>query len=227
MRHVLIEGTPSPGQDVVLDEATSHHLLRVRRLRRESPVLVMDGAGRQAPATFIGVTDGLVCLRIDGIWVERPASRPVHLVWAVPKGPALEAGLRMAVEAGVTDVHLTLGTHSVPRSDRRERWQRVIDSACAQCGRPDRPRLTPLQTTVAAALDHVPAAIAGFVAAPGSPVATVGGDARAIAVGPEGGFSKAELDVLFDRGWTPLALGPYILRSDTAVAVGVSALARD
>lgn len=225
VHHLLIEGRPEG--EVVLDLPASHHLLRVRRLARDAELVVVDGAGHEARARLVGARDGRATIDVVGPWVARPVPRPIHLVWAIPKGPALDTGLRMAVEAGVTHIHLALGARSVARSDRAERWRRILAGACEQAGRPVRPHLDPLWPDLSAALDQVPEGTVAYAAAPGAPRATATGDVRAIAIGPEGGFSEAELDGMLDRGWHPLGLGPHVLRSDTAAAVGVALLTRD
>ncbi len=225
--HVLIEGQPAPGTAVVLDDAASHHLLRVRRHPRDVPLTVADGEGNEAPAILAAVSQGRATLAITGPWVARPPLAARHLVWAIPKGPALDHGLRMAVEAGVTAIHLALGARSVARSDRGERWRRIVDGACEQCGRTDRPRLDPLWPDLGSALEQVPPGAARYVAAPGARSEGPTGEARALAIGPEGGFAPGELDALLDADWVPVGLGPCVLRSDTAVAVGVAWLSRD
>jgi len=225
--HVLIAGRPAVGERVRLDEAASHHLLRVRRWPRDAPLVVIDGRGHEAPAALVAVDDGRAELVITGGWLEAPPAPARHLVWAIPKGPALDHGLRMAVEAGVTQIHLALGARSVQRSDRHDRWARIIDGACEQSGRSDRPDLDPLWPELSSALDRVSDEVTRYVAAPGAAAGPVEGARRAIAVGPEGGFAPRELDALIDRGWQPLGLGPHVLRSDTAVAIGVARINQD
>jgi 16S rRNA (uracil1498-N3)-methyltransferase len=44
-------------------------------------------------------------------------------------------------------------------------------------------------------------------------------------VGPPGGFERAEVERLQEAGYSPLSLGPRILRSETA-AIAVVALAQ-
>ncbi|MEN0065564.1 MAG: RsmE family RNA methyltransferase [Myxococcota bacterium] len=227
MPHVRLDAPVPVNGTTLLDAATSHHLLRVRRLPRDATFIVSDGEGSLAQAQLIDVRDGRATLRIVGPWSAGPPRPPRHLVWAIPKGPALETGLRMAVEAGVTAIHLALGARSVPRSDRHDRWHRIIASACAQCGRADHPHLDPLWPTLAQAIDQVPEAVQGYIAAPGAGKPALAGEGRAVAIGPEGGFAPHELDHLLDHGWQPLGLGPHVLRSDTAAAIGVARLNQD
>jgi len=45
-----------------------------------------------------------------------------------------------------------------------------------------------------------------------------------LAAGPEAGFADAETHALLDAGYTPVQLGPRILRTETAAAAALAAL---
>lgn len=45
-----------------------------------------------------------------------------------------------------------------------------------------------------------------------------------LAIGPEGGFTDAEIDVARDHGWRVVSLGTTILRIETAALAGVAIL---
>ena len=67
---------------------------------------------------------------------------------------------------------------------------------------------------------------AGFVADPAGEtvdLVPVGGGAFLV-VGPEGGFTAAERDLLTMRGWRPVRLGRHLLRAETAAVVGAALL---
>jgi 16S rRNA (uracil1498-N3)-methyltransferase len=85
--------------------------------------------------------------------------------------------------------------------------------------------------TVERCLSQKPAGVAGLLADPeGSSAAAVvesiGGEAIAL-VGPEGGFTDRERAAAIAAGFTPVSLGPYILRVETAaVAIAATVAAR-
>ncbi|MBE7211753.1 MAG: RsmE family RNA methyltransferase, partial [Gluconacetobacter diazotrophicus] len=57
------------------------------------------------------------------------------------------------------------------------------------------------------------------------PAAAADAAEPAILVGPEGGFSPAERDILLSRPFVvPVSLGPTVLRADTAVAAALASL---
>jgi 16S rRNA (uracil1498-N3)-methyltransferase len=105
-------------------------------------------------------------------------------------------------------------------------WRSVVVSACEQCGRARVPSLAAPQPLRAATADlpDVPRylldpeagqAIATLSSLPGGCV---------LAVGPEGGWSPRDREVLRTSGFTGLRLGPRILRTETAGIAAIAAL---
>ena len=60
---------PEPGQRVTLDEATSHHLLRVSLTPRGRAVVLFDGEGRECDGRLIDI-DGTKAVRVDEILIH-------------------------------------------------------------------------------------------------------------------------------------------------------------
>ena len=214
---------PGPGQRVRLGQSASHHLLVVCRHPRGGLLRLFDGSGEEVEAQLVDVEDGVAVVQGTGPRKVAPPSPALHLVLAVLKGPALEHALRMAVEVGVTEIHLATTARTVPRGERRDRWLRILDGACQQCGRTTRPQLSPL-ARLEDALARVAPDVARFIAVPGATLPVRGAPSAALAVGPEGGFTASEVDLARNAGWLPVGLGPWVLRADTAVAVGLSAV---
>ena len=107
------------------------------------------------------------------------------------------------------------------RPQKLKRLRRVAIEAAKQSGRTELPGVEgPL------ALEAVPPVEQGLVADPraGARVFEVLDPARpvALAVGPEGGFAEEELRTLVERGFTPVTLGPRILRAETAACALVA-----
>ncbi|MEQ1505455.1 MAG: RsmE family RNA methyltransferase [Myxococcota bacterium] len=223
IRRFRVGAVPVDGA-VTLDPASSHHLLAVCRVPRGGALAVFDGLGAEADAVLDDVTDDrCAVVRIVGE-VRRSSPAPaLHLILAIPKGPALDHALRMAVEVGVTHLHPVTTERTVPKGDRIDRWTRICVAAAEQCRRSDLPTLAPLSPLLDA-IDRIPPTIDRRVAVPGAArQAPSTGDA-ALAIGPEGGFAPKEVQRLVDRGWAPIGLGPHVLRVDTAVVVGITRL---
>ena len=208
--HVVVDDVGRDGDAMVpIGGDVEHHLRRVLRLRDGEVVTVTDLRGRWRSTLVSGGRDH-IDLRVGGDVVV--ATRPDPLLTiaaAIPKGDRLDWMVQKLTELGVDRLTLLHAEHSTTRWDaarsdaQRDRAHRVSLEACRQSRR-----------VWAMDIDGpVPAlsALAGFVVAEpgGRPVAPTD---EAIAIGPEGGWSDAELDAA--RG--SVSLGANILRVETA-----------
>ena len=224
MRRFRIPQVLSRDTRVELDEAASHHLLVVCRHPRNAPLVLFDADGWEAEARLDRVDGGRAFVTITSHRRRVATTSVRHLVLCLPKGPAVDRALRMATELGVTHVHPAVSERTVAKGERRDRWLRIIESACQQCGRNVPPELLPL-AALTDALTAIPKDIDRFLALPASSPATgARGTAHALAVGPEGGLSESEVRLALAEGWEALNLGPWVLRTDTAVAAGLAYL---
>lgn len=204
------------GDRIALPDAVEHHLRSVLRLRDGDTVGVTDGAGRWRLAVAVR-RGGVVELEASSELVVDPGrSHPITIASAIPKGDRLDWMVQKVTELGVDRLVLLETERSVVRwkPDRVERQldrlQRIADEALRQSRRVVRLQIEPPVPAV-----DVLGAYA--VAEPGGrPLART--DTR-VAIGPEGGWSDAELSVAAGR----IDLGATILRTETA-AVAVSAL---
>lgn len=108
---------------------------------------------------------------------------------------------------------------------RLEHWQGVVIAACGQCGRSRIPPVRP-PLTLSGWLEQESAAIR-LVLAPEAPRPLAGIELPhrvELAVGPEGGFSAAEVEQLRAGGVESVRLGPRILRTETAAPAAVAIL---
>jgi len=224
VRRFKVTNLPEPGGTLRLDAQGSHHMLQVCRTPRGAHLVVFDGSGRQAQAELFDVQGGHAALRVLTTPAAARPAMALHLVLSLPKGPALDHALRMAVETGATHIHPAISARTVRRGGRHERWQRVLDGAAGQCGRADVPKLSPLGP-LPEAIRRVPETADRRVAVPGASERQPARSDAALAVGPEGGWEPSELDRMIEQGWVPVGLGGWTMRVDTAVAVGLAAVA--
>ncbi|MFV0307108.1 MAG: RsmE family RNA methyltransferase [Desertimonas sp.] len=202
--HVVVADVARPA----LDDADDHHLRRVLRLRDGAAVTVTDGAGAWRPCRWCGDT-----LSVDGE-IERvaPPATPVTIAVAPPKGDRLDWLVQKVTEIGVDHIALLDADHSVvrlrgERAGRQvERLERIARQAVMQSRRVFVPKIA----SAVRACDVLPTMVA---AEPGGP--PPGADDRAIAIGPEGGWSDRELGA----ATATVSLGPNILRVETAAVV--------
>ena len=134
-----------------------------------------------------------------------------------------EDALRMACELGVDEIQPLQADRSIPQAEHRpERWATILHEAVEQCERLWLPTLHkacsldqwpgsegPVAVAVTRRSD-TPALSAWLKSTPAS-------DGMVwVLVGPEGGWSDAEHELIVSRGWQAVHLGSLILRSSTA-----------
>jgi 16S rRNA (uracil1498-N3)-methyltransferase len=218
-----VRSLPERGTAQPLDREGSHHLLVVCRHARGEALVLFDGEGLEADAVLSGVERELAWVTVTSEPRQVSDGPALHLLLALPKGAALDNALRMAVEVGATHLHPVLTARTVPRGDHQDRWERIAAGAARQCGRAVLPVVSALAPLPEAAA-HIPAEVDRRIAVPHAPPVARATGAAALAVGPEGGFTPGEVERLLLEGWRAVGLGPWVLRVDTAVAVGLSAL---
>jgi 16S rRNA (uracil1498-N3)-methyltransferase len=222
-----------PGARVSLPEHAAHHAREVLRLRAGAPVRVFDGAGAEFEAELDSVTRRGVEARIGHAVAARPES-PLRLVLALSplKGDRMELVIQKTTELGVAEVWpvVTVRTDAAARpaleGSRQDRWGKVASGAAEQCGRAVVPRIAPT-AALAELLDRpFDGRRIVFVETPGVPPLAALPPAPAAAlllVGPAGGWDPREAEQLRQAGFAAAALGPRILRSETAALAAVVA----
>jgi 16S rRNA (uracil1498-N3)-methyltransferase len=215
---------------VRLEGPEAHHLRVVCRLHPGDAVCLFNGDGSEYSARVTSLDRRGVVLQVEGAAEPlRELSCRLEVAAPLPKGDRAQLLLEKLTEWGVTDFVPLQTTRSVvhPRETRREKLQRYVIEASKQCGRNVLLRVGTL--TPWADYCHTPSLPARrLLGHPGGgPVGAARQD-TAIAVGPEGGFTEAEVEQARTAGWQLVGLGPRILRVETAalalaiLAVGTS-----
>ncbi len=215
----------APGARVDLDEDESHYLRRVRRARDGARVDLLDGSASWS-ATVIGGDSRRSTVEVLGRLPEQAPARALTLLLGLPEPQAALDAITGATELGAVRVILTTCARSQGSAPTPARIERVVRASQRQCGRPSAPAIVgPLPLAAAAeaaagARFFAWEALRGrddrLVLAAGAPVS--------FAVGPEGGFTTTEAAALEAASFTPLALGPWTLRTETAALVGLARL---
>jgi len=215
--------------DAVLGAAASHHLVRVRRLRRGDPVEVFDGEGRVWSAVVGDASAQACALEVGALLSETaPPAERIGLALALIKGDAMDRALRAATELGVDDIRpLMSGRSQVGREradSRRAHWQRLLASAAEQCRRTHLPRLHPVQGLDDFLDQSDPADC--LLLRPGAPALPMRLPRRSstLLIGPEGGWTDAEAKRSAQLGIRAFSLGNLILRAETAPLAALAAL---
>ncbi len=215
---------------VRLEGAEAQHLLRVLRLKVGDEVSLFDGKGHEAAAEIATVSRSAAELRLLSEWVARPRTVPeIILGTAAPKGDRFRWLVEKVTELGVDRLVPLLTERSVvdPGAGKLQKMQQTVIAACKQCGRNSLMQIDPAtawsefvsteMTGRSSFIAHSSERIAG-----GNPLDTSDGSAIVLAIGPEGGWTDAEIDLAREAGAKVIGLGSFTLRIETAACALVS-----
>jgi len=216
-----LESELGPGE-VVLDGPEAHHLAAVCRLRPGAAVVLFNGDGQEYPATV--VTVGKRQVTLDAGQPRRPAREVGHRIVAacpLPRGDRSQVVIEKLTELGATEFVPLQTARSIiqPREAKLDKLQRYAIEASKQCGRNVLMRVGPLVAWPDLLADATLPARRVLGHPGGRPLTRPGegsGDVL-LAVGPEGGFTDDEVAMAREAGWNVVALGPRILRVETAL----------
>lgn len=220
--------TDSPltiGSRCDLDDNAANHAGRVLRMQAGQSLLLFNGDGNDYTATITESGKKRVEVSVED---ARPnlteSSLEIVLGQTLSKGDRMDYAVQKAVEMGVTRiVPLTTERSEVKlkgdREDKRLRhWRQVAISAAEQCGRARVPDILPVMALpdwfahtgdcdLQLVLHHRTEQTLGSMDKP----------ARiALMIGPEGGLTPDEIASAEAAGFLPVALGPRVLRTETA-----------
>jgi 16S rRNA (uracil1498-N3)-methyltransferase len=219
--HVFVE---SLDDELAVVGEDGHHLQRVRRLRDHERVTASDGRGSWRTYEIVSAGRGRLGLAADGPVTREPQLHPrLTIAFAPAKGAASELVVQKATELGADCLMPVLTRRSVVRNGPSlVRLRRIAREAAAQCRRAWIPEVCD-----AASLDdlvgHPGLVVADRDGSPADALSEPNGGEWVVVIGPEGGFDPAERAAF--AGLPVLAVGPHILRAETAAVAVTAAIA--
>ncbi len=217
----------------------ARHINNVLRLKAGDIIGLFDGRGMEYEAKIEAVVPREIQLRLISRQPSRTES-PVALTvaQAVLKDRKMDRIVRQLTELGVCEWLPFYSLRSVPRpspqklATRSERWNRITREALKQCRRG---RVMDIQPAVTFddMLKRAQACDLRVIFWENEPSGLPAGAGRLgknaairifTAIGPEGGFSAAEIEAARAAGFISAGLGPRILRADTAAVTAAALL---
>jgi 16S rRNA (uracil1498-N3)-methyltransferase len=221
---------------VPLGAEESHHV-RVARLRGGSRVVVFDGLGNEAEGVLeIGSEESVWVVDLEPTASQAESHLDVVVLQALPvKLQRLDATVRLCTELGMQALEpLVTERSQLPSGGeavlarRVTRWQRIAESAAKQSGRAVVPEVRAAVRFAEMSWERLPGTVWMLdPTADRSLVAAVrehSEGAAAILVGPEGGWSDAELAAAAEAGAQRVHMGPRVLRADSAAAAALAVI---
>lgn len=243
-RRFFVEKMAEGAEQALLTGREAHHALDVLRLRPGDCIELHDGHGAKGWSGIIEeVRNGTILVRITGR-ADVAAESPLMLTLALAhaRSDKMETVLRQATELGVVRIvafraqRSQYGLSELHIPKKRERWTKIMRDALCQSERSRLPELVFLSDTVECIRKAC-----DWKAHQEDTLNIVGSEREderellslreafpisthvLVAIGPEGGWAREELDRFSGAGFFPVHLGPRILRYETAAVAFLTA----
>jgi len=214
--------------EVALDRDQANYLLNVLRVRRGDELLLFNGRDGEWRARLAGRGKRALTAELGERLRAQPAAADLHFLFAPLKHARLDYLVQKAVEMGVSRLQPVLTRHTQVARVNLERMRANVIEAAQQCGILSLPEVAEPAPLAQAVADEarllvfcderadVQDPVAALRAAPaGLPISVL--------IGPEGGFAEEERLALGKRAnIVRIALGPRILRADTAAVAALA-----
>ncbi|WP_167505984.1 16S rRNA (uracil(1498)-N(3))-methyltransferase [Desulfosediminicola flagellatus] len=224
------------GDSVELPQTESRHIVKALRLQAGDAIELLDGKGSvfSAIITIIGKT--VKARIVEQVNSEDNDTIPLVVCQGHLKGKKMDLVIQKCTELGVNQfiplwTSRCQGKISEHHGQKKlERYQRIVESACKQCYRPD---LMEMEETI-----EFSELVQSFPDSPGlvklmfweeegqvslhDPVIPEDVKKAILLLGPEGGLSLEEAELARASGWQTVSLGKRILRAETATLTATS-----
>jgi len=216
---------------------TGDQAAHLARVLRATPGQIFDvvagGFLHRAEVTSVSDKEVLFTLHEE---LEADAALPLHLLLAVFKFDHMEWAIEKATELGAARITPVLARrtekHLAQAAPKRtERWRRIALEASKQSRRTDIPEIAdPATLKAALEQEQSPTRILLSETEQATPLSAAltasarptGYESVALAIGPEGGWTPEEMALFTAHHWTPVTLGPRILRAETAAIAAIA-----
>jgi 16S rRNA (uracil1498-N3)-methyltransferase len=226
---LFVESPLAPGAAIGCSKDQAHYLSNVMRLRTGDAIAVFNGRDGEWLAEIGAVRRG-ACELTAGERLRAQSSGPdFHYLFAPLKKARLDFMVQKATELGVAALRPVMTRRTVAERVKIERMRANVIEAAEQCGvlripeifEPER-----LETALAGWAPERRLIFADETAPVTSPLDALAGIARgplALLIGPEGGFTEDEREMLLRLSFVkPISLGPRVMRADTAAVAALA-----
>jgi 16S rRNA (uracil1498-N3)-methyltransferase len=222
-----------PKSVFTMDSGQARYLTRALRLRPGDSLTLFDGTGGEYPAKILTAGKSAVEVETGDLAESSTESNlSLRLLQGISKGDRFDTVVQKTTELGVQRISPVQSDYSVVKLDkakaakRGEHWQKIAQSACEQCGRNVVPRIDALvlmnewfeqneedNTTRLILMPNASTSLSALTRPAG---------AVTLLIGPEGGFSDVEQEHALASGFVAVAIGPRVLRTETAAIAAIT-----
>jgi 16S rRNA (uracil1498-N3)-methyltransferase len=216
-------------ETIVMDNFAAHHALKVMRLKINDQLILFNGDGSDFTGQVIRISKRQVEVSIKSKKnIKNESNLKVILLQALTSSEKMDLIIQKTTELGISEIQPIICERSIVKiknekiEKKLSHWRQVSIAACEQCGRAKIPTIHKPENIIKY-LEKITDSdkITKIIL---SPEATKSLDNVThnvkrniiVLIGPEGDFTKQELDFSIQKGFSPIKIGPRILRTETA-----------
>jgi len=214
---------------VELPNSQAHYLTHVLRLSVHARISIFNGEAGEWLAEIIETTKNRCIIRCLKIRREQTKPQDLHYIFAPLKHARLDFVVQKAVELGASCIQPVVTAHTQAVRLNMERMHANAIEAAEQCCVLSIPEIKPpvkldsLMKTWDASRSLIFCDERAELSSPLAALEKVNPGKLAVLLGPEGGFSESERQMLLSKPFvTPISLGPRIMRADTAAVAALA-----
>ena len=216
-------------ENIVMDDFAAHHALKVMRLKNNDQLILFNGDGSDYTGQVINISKHQVKVSIKSKKSIRCESNlRVILLQALTSSEKMDLIIQKTTELGISEIQPIVCERSIVKIKKEKiekklsHWRQVAIAACEQCGRAKIPKIHEPENIIKYLERIIESDKDTKIIL--SPEASKSLDNIApnikqdikVLIGPEGDFTKQELDLSIQNGFSPIKIGPRILRTETA-----------
>ena len=236
MHRITISPTQIHDRQIALTTEQHHYLTRVIRLQAGGQFQAIDGTGQLYLAEILAAsplrtaTETAEIIQIS--IALSPELSPISLICALPKGNSFDDIVRACTELGVTTILPAISDRTLlnPSPQKLQRWRKIAQEATEQSERILSPTIAEPQALQAIFTQLIAPSHKYLCEARGEhphllttlQVTQLQNIPIVIAIGPEGGWTDAELELAIEHDFQLVSLGRNVLRTITAPIVALS-----
>jgi 16S rRNA (uracil1498-N3)-methyltransferase len=229
---IFFPGSVREGELCELGEQTLRYIKSVLRMKKGESLILFDGAGWEYEAAIKTFLDDRVSIEVLKKNRIPEKAVKISLFQALPKATKMDFIVQKATELGADRIISFQSARTVPRLSQDKargkisRWRSIAQEASRQCGRADIPEIRGIVSfeEMLACSEGRSLKIILWEEESKRNIKEIlrdekyaGANDISCVIGPEGGFSREEIERAADKGFISATMGKNILKVETAV----------
>ena len=234
---IYFPGITGKGEIFDLGGENLRYIKSVLRMKKGDHLVLFDGAGWEYETVIKNFSTDGINVEVLGKNRIKDESLKITVLQALPKANKMDSIVRKATELGARTIIPFRSARSVPQLTaekahvRVSRWRSIATEAARQCGRADIPEVNDVLSfeEMLASAEEGPLKIIFWEEESERGIRKLLLDSRyegvkdiTVMIGPEGGFSRDEVESAVKRGFISVSLGRNVLKVETAAVTILS-----